>query len=451
MLDRIATIRASLVARIPERRAYLAVCVLLGCVYLVQGVLTQVDVDPYRRLGFSQYKHLSPIGLVTLAASLVIAASWSRFRSVAVAVAWLKVRVDERPFLFSFGLSLAAIAVFYALRNEFINPDGQAFSSRWPDIFARRGIIASHDEILEFLLHSKVWLWTRDAWGWDINHVYHVTSSLAGGVFVFGLFWLARTMIARGRALFVLLVFSGAWVQLFFGDVENYTYVNLVLFLHAFAGLAYLSGRVGLWLPSMLFALAVCFHLLAAWLGLSLVYLFWLEYRARGPRGVVLSAASMLLVIVVVVLYAQLGGLHFSRFYRSHAVQAVRRSSQYFSSMSPKYLVATTSLWILLCPGLLLLPLLALFGRIRRSPSNCFLGILFLGSVLFGVFWRAQIGILNDWNLFAVIGLAGSLFVWKIYVEEQDVAALRPSTGLFLVLSSYHSYAWIVYNHGGGP
>jgi hypothetical protein len=249
MLDRLSTNRASLAALVSERHAYLALCVVLGCSYLLLGVLQQADIAPDQRLGFSQFKHLSSLGFVGLAGRLVVAASWARIPRAAATVEWLKERVDGRPLPFSIGLSLAAIAVFYALRNEFINPDGLAFTSSWPKVLATRGIIASHDEILEFVLHSKLWIWTRDAWGRDINHVYHVASSVAGGVFVFALFWFARTMISRGRVLFVLLVFSGAWVQLFFGDIENYTFVNLILFLYSFAGLGYLRGRARLWLP----------------------------------------------------------------------------------------------------------------------------------------------------------------------------------------------------------
>jgi hypothetical protein len=54
---------------------------------------------------------------------------------------------------------------------------------------------------------------------------------------------------------------SGGYMQLFFGDVENYTVSAAIVVFYVLAAHRYLSGEVGLHVPSAILAVAMCFHL----------------------------------------------------------------------------------------------------------------------------------------------------------------------------------------------
>ena len=82
-----------------------------------------------------------------------------------------------------------------------------------------------------------------------------------------------RGLAWRSLALAFALLVAQGYIQLFFGYVENYTFVLLVLAAYTLAALRALAGRAPLLLPGALLVLALALHLSAAVLGASFAVL----------------------------------------------------------------------------------------------------------------------------------------------------------------------------------
>jgi hypothetical protein len=65
---------------------------------------------------------------------------------------------------------------------------------------------------------------------------------------------------------------------------------------------------------------------------------------------------------------------------------------------------------------------------------------------LFFITWRAQLGIYNDWNLFAIMGIPLAIFVWgNILAEEMaDSRYIVLALGMLFFMQTY---LWVLYNH----
>jgi hypothetical protein len=93
-----------------------------------------------------------------------------------------------------------------------------------------------------------------------------VLSCAAGAAFVYAVLRLSRRLAPEVPWLVVLGLLGGGYIQLFFGDIENYTLTAALVTFYLLTALRFLEGEVGLWVPTVLLAVAICFHLLAGWL-----------------------------------------------------------------------------------------------------------------------------------------------------------------------------------------
>ncbi len=336
---------------------------------------------------------------------------------------------------------------FLGLRNQFINPDGMAFAAKFHADVPVRGASVTHDEILELYVHSRFWYHTSRAFGWSVEYSYQFLSSLAGGVFVVLLLVFSRALLGEKRwILLVLGTGSAGFMQLFFGDVENYTLVTLLMLGYFVAGYLYLEGRTSLLLSSAVLALAICFHLLAAFLLPSLAFLYVVALRRRQWLAVAGAAMTLVAIPVAVVTYFHFHGLPFEVILTSNAFGQAGKL-QRFAAPDLAYHGQITSLLLLLFPPTLcFLPLIA-YRRVPLDSFNVFM--LLAASVLVGyVFtWRADLGVYNDWNLYAPAALPLAILFWYNFARA-DAFANKAGIGAALILTSaVHSYAWIVANH----
>ncbi len=336
---------------------------------------------------------------------------------------------------------------FLGLRNQFINPDGMAFSAKFHADIPVRGATVSHDEILELYLHSRFWYHTSRAFGWTVEYSYQFLSSLAGAVFVALLLTFAWVSLRERRwILLVCGIVSAGFMQLFFGDVENYTLVTTLILLYLFTGYLYLEGRISLLVPSSVLAVAITFHLLAAFLLVSLAYLYLVALRRQQLLSVALAVLTLVAIPSAVVLYFHYHGLPFEIIRTSNAFGQAGKL-QRFAAPSLAYHSQIVSLLFLLFPPVLcLLPLLA-YKRVDLSRFNIFLAlavVVFIGYVLT---WRADLGVYNDWNLYAPAALPLAILFWRNFALARDLANKVAIAVAIMFVSGLHSYAWIIRNH----
>ncbi len=259
-------------------------------------------------------------------------------------------------------------------------------------------------------------------------------------------------------AWFAALLLTQGWTLLFYGYLENYTFVALALAAHATATLAWLRGRLGLWPSALLLATATALHVasvlaLPAWLA---VVAWRLARTAR--RGPVLRDLAVGLAFT-----AALGGWlqhragDYSWAGAVGRVLGLAREDQ-GGGQGLRYLLSLVHLndwWneqVLLGPISALALLVALLVWVLRRPTRPRIGLVYLwlagasvAAAHFGISEPA-LGYARDWDLFApsaILVTAAALAT----IGSLLAGPVRPRVlALLLLLSVWHTGTWIALN-----
>ena len=437
-----------------EARLYGTLVLLLATLYALAAVLPDSvrDRSPTLARMLFGFDQLRPLGWFAAGLPVLVGVTlrlqWCRIarplNTVLARIAGLRSRTRM---LLAVAVGAYSFTWFLGLRNQFINPDGTAFSAKFHADVPVRGATVSHDEMLELYLHSRFWYHTSRAFGWTVEYSYQFLSSVAGAIFVVLLLTFAWVGLREKQwIVFVLGVGSAGFMQLFFGDVENYTLVTLLILGYLFSGYLYLERRCSLLVPTCVLAVAVTFHLLAAFLLLSLAYLYVVALRRRELRSVALATVTLVAIPVAVVVYFHYHGLPFSTIRTSNAFGQAGKL-QRFAAPSLAYHGQIVSLVFLLFPPVLCLVLLLAYRRVVLTPFNVFMAlavVVFMGYVFT---WRADLGVYNDWNLYAPAFLPLAIFFWWNFVRAHGMVNKAGITAALILTSAVHSYAWIIRNH----
>ena len=434
-----------------ELAAHLTIAAGMFVTYVLVG-LVLTDVRPYKFFfGFNQLRWPGAFG--TLALALAAGASVLLFHRRRDSVLALAERMRRALFGSKLGpiaVALLAALVFFLLRSNFLNQDALDLAGKFERDVPLRGAHVTHDEMWELYLHSKFWLYTNRWLGWSVALSYQVLSALAGGAFVALLLHYANGILPERPVALTLLVATGGFMQLFFGDVENYTLTAVAILAYLHGSARYLRGRTSVVEPAALLALAMTCHLLAGWFVPSLAYLGLRALRQGRLREAGLAAAVFLGVLGLTLAFFHFNGLPIGALFReSHAFGSGGDVLDKLARPSARYYLGLINLLFLLVPSFALLLPLVIFRRIARSPLNVH---LLLGSVFLLIYlftWKAALGVYSDWNLFANLGIPLSILVGYNVLAAEDL----PCRGEVVLAVSWvcamHSYSWIVANHLG--
>jgi len=424
---------------------YLALLALLGALYLWAGFLSgRQDL-----WGFSQLRRAEPAAVfLSVAACAIVYCDLGR-RSSDGRARDQPVQTMSRVRLLCYALvAVAFVALFWQFRSQFLNPDGRLLTVKIPRDVQLRGAHVKHDEMLELYLHSRFWYYTNGRLGWSVIKSYQVMSVLAGGVGVFLLLVLSRLLQPGHSLTLFCLIISGGFMQLFFGDVENYTLMSALVVLYLLVAYLFLKGKASLTVPSAALAAAVCFHAEAGWLLPSLLYLYVGALRKRRYRAVTVAATtSVLMVAGTLAAFHYSGVLPIQGILNSHMLGDGRGFAGMLAPLSLAYYWQLLNLLFLLFPSVWVFVPLILYGRMDRSRWGVFLGIAAASMLAYMVVWRAGLGVYFDWNLFAPGIIPLALLCFHNLLRNEKLAHARWVWLGILGLSMLHSYAWIVSNH----
>lgn len=396
--------------------------------------------------GIRHLQQTSPIS------SWVIA--WSVFLLVCTSAGlnrrWERVKASYVA-VFSVGMAI----MFYYVRSNMLNSDGFGFAEKFGIDIPVRGAHVTHDEILELFLHSRFYFYANYFLNWSVIRSYQVLSCLAGFLFSLCLFQFCRRNVPFGLWAAVLVMSSG-FMQLYFGDVENYSYVTLFLLLYWITGVEFLKNKErSLALPCFMWSVGVMFHLLAGFYGLSLLALFWEGIRRRNVRDLIFSAVVLVAVPSLVLLYFHYHGLPFSLlFSNSHAFAQGGSHARYLSIFNEglAYYAELAVMFLILAPMTLWIPIVVKEYR-RFDVLDMFMGLSVVSGLAFVTLWRAQLGILQDWNLFAHAAIPLSLWIVIRFPYERYLGSgwnIRYLvTCAMCILQVVLSVTWILFNHYG--
>lgn len=429
-----------------ETATWIAMTIILGGLY-AYGVLGPT-ADAF---GINALRALSP----SLAMALLVAGSAAAFVAGGSGIG--RRFGSARPGRVAAGLmAVAAGSLMFLGRSNFVNPDGRSFATKFLADVPRYGAHVTHDEMLELYVHSRFWFYTHEWWGWSVESSYQVVSCLAGAAFVYAMLRLAPRLAPRAPWLLVGGALAGGYLQLFFGDVENYTVTAALVAFYLLAAARFVADEVPLWVPTVALAAAILFHLVAGWLLPSLWYLATVSRTRHGDRrewAPSIALGSGLAAAVLV--YLHFHGLPIQRIVSSHAARAVRVTEySYFivpDRATAGYYREQLNLLVLLCPAIVMAAPLVAWRRLAPDTAGRFLLVAASSLLLFQLVWRAQLGVYNDWNLFAVGGLVVGVALWRAVALAATTPLKRAAACALAVTAALHTGAWIVGNHAYGP
>jgi hypothetical protein len=300
-----------------------------------------------------------------------------------------------------------------------------------------RGQLVTYDEPLSLFFHSHAYRVLHSAFDAKVEDAYSLLSILAGAVT-----WLAvATLWSRveprpaARVLALLLFGASATNQLFFGYVENYTLVTACSLVYILLAERALTGSLSPAVPAFALGVAASFHVLSGWLGLSLLWLWWLQPDRRlAGLGAIVLAGAMPLILTIGSM--SLAGVPLSSLSDTHLaalkfIFLIDPGSEIFvyPAFSPAHWNDIGNQWLLVSlPGTLaaLAGVVLARGQISwRDPLLGFLAAASLGVHAFAATWNAEIGAYNDWDLFSSMGLIDALLGARVLLlASRDSRAL---------------------------
>jgi hypothetical protein len=332
----------------------------------------------------------------------------------------------RRPVSLAWILLPAALFLWLFRSGDLRYGDSGFITHLIPDEVRYRGLYMDYQEIFDILLHCRGYYHLNRLLDWDIVTVFNVLG-IAGALIALAVVWPRwRRQPGLPTGLVLLLWFSAGWSQVFFGHVEFYTSVAVVLLIYAVIAADHLEDRgyAPFWLCCALAAVSGGFHLLAGWMWPTLAVLAWKEIRTRGKSPVAiysLAAGIFLVVAAIAVALATAYGFPISEVKETHLARGkfiflltpenadARNALYHYAFLSPRHLtdVANECLrtaW----PGLVLVIGLAPTAWRRgwlRKPTVVFWIIAATAFQVFALTWNSDLGYHRDWDLFAVVGL----------------------------------------------
>jgi tetratricopeptide (TPR) repeat protein len=311
-------------------------------------------------------------------------------------------------------------------------------------------------EPLDFYFHLLVYRWL----GLDSYSAYAVTSCIAGGAFVFLLFLLCDLWDEEGKEkllVFSVLATMGS-IQLFFGYVESYSLMYVLLMAYVLSGLRFLRGDGDFLWPCLFLLLAGGFHLAAFFALPSLFFLAFAKVRknprdsARGfgfARGMYLSGVIFLAVV----------GFYFLKMFvlkqppGSVLIYPFGGGENVYSFFSWDHLSDFLNEQLLISPvgGLLLVGFLIFLRQSVDLKDNMvkFLFWLTLCFIAFALFVDPKLGYARDWDLFAFTGLGLTLlsaYLLLGLIRMENKRGLGRIALALVITGSISTLPWLLVN-----
>jgi hypothetical protein len=338
---------------------------------------------------------------------------------------------------------------------------------------------------LDVFIHAKSWALGNRLFGWpDPRPVYWFLSTAAGVAFVWVLLGLAR-WLGRNRAeraLVVGLVITLGTMELFFGYIENYTFMTLGVLVYIWLALLALRGETSLVWAAVALAITNAFHPSTIILTPSLLYTGFLTARAgraasesnqlprrvgdRYPRSAWSAAASILvpyaLVFAGVVALMTVGGHGIDALLGADApgggdrrwfVPLIRTTTKFehytmfslghLQDIANEQLLVAPAIW----PALILAAILAWRRLPLRDPAFRLLATMAASYLLLSLVWNPDYGGQRDWDLFAPAAIpAAILLAYALPRALPEAKALTGAGWALVAAQGFHLIAWIYQN-----
>ncbi len=342
----------------------------------------------------------------------------------------------------------------------------------YPDLDLR--VVYNWQAPFTVFLHQRIWQYVANPLlGWPVETVYATISIVCGMVFVFVLLNFVTDLGHTALEAFVLagLVLTTGSMQLFFGYVENYTIISLLVMTMLFLGWRTTQRRLSLVWPVIALSLANAFHPSTVFLWPGMLLLAWFCWRRqRLSLGAVLAQVVLPPLVIggAVLALIESGGHGLTAFLGVDRpgggdgiwfVPLFKTSTewQHYTMFSVAHFLDWANIHLLISPFglpliLLIVPAagyfrLKLFSTPAEREFAGFLGMTAFMYILLTWLWNPDYGGQKDWDLFAPSAFVYTLLAGYLLVKALPGRGLLKETSLFaLAVSLLHLAAWIFLN-----
>lgn len=284
-------------------------------------------------------------------------------------------------------------------------------------------------------LYSLAYRWVQGL-GWPPRNAVALVCSIASMALVWPFLEVLRGLPRAERTAAAVLVCSSSLGVLFFGYVETTGVALALALIYMWMARLYVQDQVKLWAPALVLGIAVSAHGMSLYLVPSFLLLF--ANRNGRPlhgsqlRRILTAGLAFMAPVIVVVGTAllsygairgslvgdSLGGADMRPFVPLSAPQPPKEQYTLFSLA---HLADLANLFCLVSPYTIFLLLLALI-RLKYAASTVwgqFLLVSAASGLLYAFLWNPDLGMKQDWDLFApallpLLLLGGHIFGSKI-------------------------------------
>jgi hypothetical protein len=433
----------------------------IACVLAVAALhVAAMFLPPSLTWGFHFLKFTEPVVAVAyvLAASLlVVAALRGRLEPALDRLS----DASRRPALF-FGAALAAfVAAGFAFRV-----DVPLLGDSWYLVKNFAGALRGTEEVLPRDEPLATWYLSTVLGVFGVRtyreflDAFFAGGMLLGAGFLAAAFATVRVLFADARQRTVAFLTACAFpaAVLFFGYVETYAVVLLMVSLFVLSGLLYLRGELRFWVVAVVFLAQALTHYLTIVTFPALAYLGWLGVRDGRKKDVAWgSAAACGLFLAVLFAIGFDVSNYFSQVPHKHylpllaPVDPVERYSSPYTLFSPFHFIDLANLAVLLLAPAIGIAVVGLWhGRGTREAKGgggARRDIVFLlgasaPALLFGFIVKFDLGTARDWDVLAPYSYIVLLLAFAWAFARAPGGAAAGSAGVIAASTLLHSMLW---------
>lgn len=266
-------------------------------------------------------------------------------------------------------------------------------------------------------LYGLAYRWVQEL-GWPPRNAVALVCSIAAMALVWPFLELLRGLPRDERSWTAVLVCSSTLGVLFFGYVETTVVALTLALVYTWVARLYVQGRVRLWMPALVLGFAVAAHGMSLYLFPSLFVLALYQTEKTGSRSRLVSwigagIAYMLPILIVIgmallsrsmirgsILGDSFGGTDMRPFV---ALSIPQPPNERYTLFSLAHVLDLVNLAFLVSPFVFMVVGVSLFG-FRLSACTVWECFLFVGAasgLLYAFLWNADLGMKQDWDLFA--------------------------------------------------
>ncbi|MDX1957715.1 MAG: hypothetical protein SFU98_04030 [Leptospiraceae bacterium] len=280
------------------------------------------------------------------------------------------------------------------------------------------------DEVLEGLIHSSFYSIINNKFP-NPMFSFRILSTAAGFFLLTLIFWKNRKNLFPS----LVIICSGGSI-LFFGYVENYTYVSLFLLLFQILGISYIQEEkkslLGLLILTLVASIAILLHLLSGYLIFSLVYLCYiLSAKENFWRNAFLSTILGLTILVSFVGYfflfselrfdLSLSHIANPKFYPMKRMISISHFMEIF------YCLIFSSLPSISIIAYFYFSEKEVWKKVVYSSEGKFILWVLFGLVLHAFTFNPQLGFPSDWDLMSLYWTSFAMFAFILLKEKTEI------------------------------